>query len=260
LLYHAKINQEAKQINYLDSRAYTEDQVNYFPSVTTILGIIDKGANYNEWLKNNGRNADYLTQHALEVGQKVHNLIDLFNRNIPISNVSSEGGEIYSKEVWTKIDRYIDYYRTVRPTILATECSFVCNQFGYGGTIDKTCVIDNQTWLVDYKTGNEYPEHELQLAAYKVAWNLKYPEHKLDKAGILYLDALTKGAARKGNDRKQGVGWKLEEIEITDYLFDTFMNFFAGWKWKNPDWKPLFLTLPSEFSKEKIDEEIKTII
>src|SRR4030042_5041345 len=111
MIFFTNINQEAKQINYLDSRAYTEDSITYSPSVTTILSIIDKGANFYEWLKNNGRNADYLTQHALEVGQKVHNLIDLFNRNISISNISTEGQELYSKEVWTKIDRYVDFYR-----------------------------------------------------------------------------------------------------------------------------------------------------
>ena len=259
MIFFTNINQEAKQINYYDSRAYTEDQVNYFPSVTTILGIIDKGANFNEWLKNNGRNADYLTLHAMENGQKVHNLIDLFNRNIPISNVSSEGEEIYSKEVWTKIDRYVDFYRTAKPQILATECSFVCNQFGYGGTIDTIVIINGQTWLIDFKTGNEYPEHELQLAAYKIAWNLKYPEQKIEKTGILYLDATTRGADKKGA-RIQGAGYKLEEIEITDQTFDFFMNALNLFKWKNPNWKPLFLTLPSEFSKEKIDNELKTII
>jgi hypothetical protein len=259
MIFFTNINQEAKQINYLDSRAYTEDNITYSPSVTTILGIIDKGANFYEWLKNNGRNADYLTQHALEVGQKVHNLIDLFNRNIPISNIGSEGQELYSKEVWTKIDRYVDFYRTAKPEILATECSFVCKQFGYGGTIDCIISINGCRYLVDYKTGNEYPEHELQLAAYFTAWNLKYPEQKLDKAAILYLDATTRGADKKGA-RIQGAGYKLEEIGITDQTFDFFMNALSLWKWKNPDWKPLFLTLPSEFSKEKIDEELKTII
>lgn len=43
-----------------------------------------------------------------------------------------------------------------------------------------------QRWLIDFKTGNEYPSHWPQLISYKMAWD-SISEEKIDRIGCLYL-------------------------------------------------------------------------
>jgi hypothetical protein len=52
------------------------------------------------------------------------------------------------------------------------------DQYNYAGTIDFVCTIDGEDWIIDFKTGQgTYPEHALQISAYKHAYDL--PNAKL---------------------------------------------------------------------------------
>jgi len=257
-------NLDARQINWLDSRAYTNDKVNYYPSVTTILGIIDKGANFKEWLINNGRNSDYITMKAMDEGSQVHGLIERFciNPESPINCITydGEGREVhsYNKDVWTMFSRFIAFYRKVRPKLIAVEQALCDNELGYGGSVDIICEFNGLRWLIDNKTGSYiYDEYDLQMAAYSVLWNKTFPDLKIDRTAILHLDAQTRTEGK--GDAIQGKGWKLvtngdQNKYQNDFLL--FNNAFQLWHWRNPSWRPLFVELPDHYTRDEIDNEI----
>lgn len=261
----------------MDSRAYTNDQENWVPGVTTILGIIDKGDNFREWLKNNGRNADYLTVKALENGSATHDAIEKFNmdadRLVSYVEYDGEGKQrvVYNKEVWTMFGRYVDFYTRFRPRLFAVEQVLCSHERGYGGQIDMVCYLrlkpefvkdkwlimpceEEILWLIDHKTGNIYQESELQTSAYAMMWNDFFPDNKIQATGVLELDASTRTEGRTGS--VQGAGWSLrlhgDEAEYTR-LYDIFGGVHKTWKWKNPRWKPYFASMPDRFCRGEID-------
>jgi len=64
-----------------------------------------------------------------------------------------------------------------RPAFLASEATVVSRRYGYAGTLDAICVLDNRVTLLDVKTGRGvYPEVCLQLAAYAHADFLAGPD------------------------------------------------------------------------------------
>jgi len=59
------INSETNRIEFLDSRFYRDTRTGAMvPSVTTLLEAWPKGAQYYEWLKKNGENADAIRDEA----------------------------------------------------------------------------------------------------------------------------------------------------------------------------------------------------
>lgn len=266
----------------MDSRAYTNDNVNWFPGVTTVLGIIDKGDNFREWLKNNGRNADYLTVKAMENGSATHKAIELFNsdpeRAVSYMEYGSNGEEriMYNKEVWTMFSRYVDFYKKIRPRLFAIEQVLCSPDRGYGGQMDMVCYLkyrpekvdgkwkilpcdEEILWYIDHKTGNIYQESELQTAAYAMMWNDFFPDNKIQATGVLELDSATRTQGKSGS--VQGIGWSLrfhgDEEEYT-HLYGIFEGVYRTWKWKNPNWKPYFANMPDRFCRGEIDNELNS--
>jgi hypothetical protein len=159
------------------------------PSVTTVLGVLDKSgplvgwakretaacavrnlgmlvrmreaggdAAATDWLK---RIPDYQRDTAADIGTRVHALAEQINRGL-------------EPAVSTDEEPFIDAYRrfliAFRPRFLAVEAMVVSLRHQYGGTLDAVCVIEDDVWLVDLKTGvGLYPETGLQLAAYGAA-------------------------------------------------------------------------------------------
>lgn len=253
---------ETRQVNWLDDRAYTNDNTQWVPSVTEILGIIDKGTNFRNWLMTNGLNANYISMKAMEEGSQVHNLIQKFCSNpehpVICTTYNEDGKEIFSygREVWIKFMRFVEFYTRFKPKIIAVEQAICDYDLGYGGTLDLVLEINGERHLVDNKTGNEYPEHELQLSAYAILWNKIFPGLKIYKTSILYLDAATRTEGR--GDAIQGKGWKLsvqsdEEKYNNDFLY--FNNAFQIWKWRNKNWKPIFITLPDHATLSEINPD-----
>ena len=59
------INQESKQINFLDTRYYQRNG-EYYPSVTYVLQYFPKNKYFEEWLKNVGHNSDIIARKAAD--------------------------------------------------------------------------------------------------------------------------------------------------------------------------------------------------
>jgi len=116
----------------------------------------------------------------------------------------------------------VNYLESTKPKVLYTETTVFNVDHGYAGTLD--LITEDQggsIWMLDYKTGNRiYPEHGLQLSAYKNATHLKtkegkiIPMPKIDKTGIIHL---TKDAS-------------FSAIEVNE-PFEVFLHAYEVYKW-----------------------------
>jgi hypothetical protein len=222
----------------------------WLPSVTSILQVYPKGYGYELWLKQTGLNASHVLKEAGEIGSMVHELIDSFVKlpeNFKISYTNDDGKELYPFEVWELFCKAMEFFQIYKPEIIAHEFSFASDKLGYGGTKDMICKIDNQIWLIDYKSGNYVHEsHFLQLAAYAKAWDLLNPNYKIERAGILHLKAQT----RKLIDGKmQGNGWQIVPCDNIENDFDYFLYCQKIWNRVNPNAKPKIKEFPLSFTK-----------
>lgn len=60
------------------------------------------------------------------------------------------------------------FNKDYRPRWIEKEQRKVDIELGISGCPDRICVIDEKVSLIDYKTGNNYPWHRLQLALYQI--------------------------------------------------------------------------------------------
>ena len=249
---------EARQINILDERFY-QSQKNpeiYYPSVTTILDAYYKGYGFHDWLKQVGYNADTIVEKAAEQGSNVHNMIDLYIKGFKVSWVDDEMKQNYNLNEWEMFIKFIEFWETYNPDVLVSEFTMVSDELKFGGTVDFIGTINGERWLIDFKTSNYiHKTHELQLAAYAVMWNELNPEHPIERTGILWLNALTRGADKSGK-KIQGKGWQIKEFErpIED-AFKLFQHTQAIWNEENPNYKPKNLKYKMEFQRNKNEED-----
>ncbi len=90
------INSETNRIEFLDSRFYRDTRTGQMvPSVTTLLEAWPKGAQYYEWLKKNGENADAIRDEAGRRGSVVHNLTESLDLGNEVQLCDPDGGPRY---------------------------------------------------------------------------------------------------------------------------------------------------------------------
>ena len=163
--------------------------VSPLPSVTTIIGVLDKSgplvgwakretaacavrnldmlakmratggdAAATEWLK---KIPDYQRDTAADVGTRIHRLVEQLARGTE-PEVTAEEAPF--------IDGYRRFLAAYQPRFLAVEEMVASLRHRYGGTLDALAVIGGETWILDVKTGaGIYPETALQLASYASA-------------------------------------------------------------------------------------------
>lgn len=68
-------------------------------------------------------------------------------------------------------EAYLDWKRSTRLYLVASEVALVATDFKYGGTIDAIGLIDGKLALIDFKTSNHtHPDYIIQVAAYAHLW------------------------------------------------------------------------------------------
>jgi len=154
----------------------------------------------------------------------------------------NEDGKVnYSLDVWKMILKFADFWKQVKPELIATEYHLFSDEHQYAGTTDIICRIDGKIWLIDIKTSNSiHTSYNLQLAAYAKAWNETHNE-PIEGIAILWLKANTRGEKK---DKIQGKGWELKVIDNVEDNFTMFLKVYDIYKLENPDAKPSTETLP----------------
>ena len=234
-----------KQVQFIDSRYYTKDDIHWYPGVTNILNVVDKGSQYATWLNSNGFNADVLMLEAMDQGSHVHEAIQDFLNHKEVLFGNSEK-LFYTRNEWIMISRFIDFFTEFKPQTIAVEQVLVSDKLEFGTQLDYVCNLNGELWYIDHKTGSIYDSAYLQIAASIKLWNEYFPDKVIRKGAILHLDSTHRGRDKQGKSI-QGVGWKLIEVEELPKHWEDFTHIQAIWKRKNPDYKPFNLSYPASY-------------
>ena len=227
-----KILTKPNRIDFLDERFYhvadKDGQPIYFPSVTSILNEFGKGYGFNQWLMDVGSNSAIIANRAAESGSIVHEALHQLALGVEINWNDKVIGDYkyhsdhYSLEEWKGILKFKEFVDQTQPTGFNPESMVYSLNNKYAGTVDLVCDINGETYLIDYKFGeNIYETAFLQVSAYAKA--VEELGRKIDKVGVLHLKAKTRGADKRGKVI-QGNGWKLATHKYSiDQLFETFL-------------------------------------
>lgn len=166
------------------------------PSVTQVLGVLDKGEGLLNWVYDCGRQGiswRAVRDEAGREGSIIHYLIECSLKRAAPDLLPSEVEVVRTKILpafmaWQKWDR-----EHPNRELIASEVSLVSDAWKYGGTLDY--IYRNSSSgvnLVDFKTGSRvYPDMGYQLAAYCQLWGEHHPDCPVDNAYILRLDKET---------------------------------------------------------------------
>ena len=235
----------ARQITLTDGRFYQRDEERYYPSVTTVLSYFPKGRFFEAWLKEVGMNADVIMRRAGREGTQVHEAIEDYLKGEEVHWMDQWGKTKYSEKVWKMILKFVDFWETYKPKLVESEVHVFSDELKIAGTADLILEIDGELWMVDIKTSNHlHDTYDLQLACYTQSWNESF-ERPIDRMGILWLKASTRGESKK-KGIIQGKGWQLKETttpleeckRIFKHLYEIFLI-------KQPNIKPITEVLPT---------------
>lgn len=183
------VDQEKRilQVTTTDERWYVREGINqktglptydYIPSVTWIAGFYPKGIAFYKWLANKGWDeAEAIKSAAGDKGSKVHlaiaDLIDgkTIKINSKYLNKTTEKDEELTLEEYECIMSFADWFKKFKPKVLEREFVVFNEEQKYAGTVDLYCKIKDKEYVIDLKTSQYiWPEHELQISAYKHAF------------------------------------------------------------------------------------------
>ena len=229
------------------SRLYTHPTTGaQVPSVTTILGVLDKPAlprwaalevatyaieNKTAWESLPARDALTLlkgapwskSKNAADAGTNAHAYAEAILRGeTPVEPEDHEFAPLHGDA----IKNVRELIAHVKPTVVAVEATAWNATHGYAGTFDGLHIIDGQLTLVDLKTSKDvYPDYALQLAAYKYATHIILPDGtevpmpEIARCQIWHAP-------------KQGK-WKVVDITVEHDEFVAFTAALDVWRWKN---------------------------
>jgi len=152
------------------------------PGTTTIIGRFKESGGLIQWAYKSGREHERLVaqgktaprhlydvvQAAADAGTIAHDMIeaDIIGQDFTTPDAPAE---ILAK-AGNAFDQYRKWRRDSRIEIIATERSYVSEQYQFGGTVDGIGMdSDGQIVLLDWKTSNSvYADYLIQLAAYAI--------------------------------------------------------------------------------------------
>lgn len=224
---------ERVDITLFDERFYKYGDI-FAPSVTYILGCVyPSGHGLMNWVGDVGnKRAEEIRDEAAEDGSYVHEAIEkiLLGGFVTSKDISAMFKANRSLKVHRCLKAFLDWYEEYRPETVATEQTIWSDDPLYAGTLDYKCVINNEEWIIDFKTSKSiYPVNKVQLSAYNRADN-----GGKAKAGILHL----------GNTTKKK--YSFLEVEQEKY-WNEFRIFCQAFHTLYPNAKPNEETFPEKF-------------
>lgn len=232
------------QVTTVDERWYARPALDpitglpryeFVPSVTWITDSYPKGIGFYKWLADKGWDeAEAIKTAAGDKGSKVHQAIEqlISGKEVAMTdkflNKTIEQPEELSLEEYGCLMSFVDWFKMMKPIVIDKELTIWNDEHNYAGTLDLIAIIDDQLWVVDFKTSQYvWPTFELQLSAYAQAVKKILPPEHSDRT--INLAVLQLGYKRnKAN-------WKWTEIE------DQFPLFLAAqqiWKKEHENEQP----------------------
>lgn len=267
-----KINNEIKMIQYFDEHFYrriihmetSEDQVKWYPSVTTKLGIVEKYG-LDRWRGDIGnREADIRLGESQNRGSRIHKAWQVYQNDGSIGFWRWQIDEVKPEADFILQDQgeYLDFLKLhsfteiVKPEFLATEFILYSDKYGEAGTCDnilgikkgsymisgsKSLVLEGGTYIADLKSGKEvYDEAFMQEASYIAMYN----EMGLNKIWGDMKGALTLHTNAKTRGGIVGFSATLRTIPELREDFEDFRAVSKVWERKNKNAAPKDFTFP----------------
>jgi len=242
-----EISEDAKQITMPDSRYYRRNGA-YYPSVTYVLSYYPKGKFFEDWLKKVGYSSEYIVKKAGEEGTQVHEMIEAYLNGEELNFLNSLGNPAYHPDVWQMFLRFVEWWEEYNPKLIETEVHLFSDELKVAGTCDMVCEIDDELWIVDFKTSNNLQTtYDLQTAVYGKCYEECYGK-KADRYGILWL----KSSKRKGATGKmQGKGWEMyESSRSQEDNLDIFKTVKKLFDLENPKHSPIFTEFRTQVKRK----------
>ena len=228
-----------KKVDIFNERFYPRKigkETKWYRNVTTILGIIDKGYAFNEWLKNVGHNAEIIVDRAGKFGTDFHKLVELFLTKNKVSYYQIEGDEVYKTSLWERFNIWLEFYKENKFEVVETETVVYSDEHHYAGTCDLLAKINGKLQIFDWKTGTTIGNPEkLQMVAYMRAIEEMNGGQPIEKANLIHVPLV------KPNKK----GYRITEVPNSDELFEFFLATKKIFDMENKD-EPKLLTLPLE--------------
>jgi hypothetical protein len=164
---------------------YTNQYGEQVPGVTTVLNVLNKPA-LVPWANRmglQGIDTSKYTDEAASIGTLAHYLAvcDMKGEEPDLSDFT--GNQIERAQYGFKA--FLDWkseHVIEEPQLV--ERPLVSEEFGFGGQIDRWCLLDGVPTLIDMKTSSGlWPEHQYQVSAY---WKL-LKENGYDIKGVRLL-------------------------------------------------------------------------
>ncbi len=237
--------------------AYMKDGIEY-PSVTTILGMLDKpalkfwaancavdfiserieeiqnpsGPHVIEGIMRDARRAfETASGKAKDIGTAVHEMIHAHIHNAPIP-------EGVPPEAETGFLAFLEWEQKNAVVWLESELTLFSTLHGYSGTTDVVAEVNAHRYLMDFKSSKDfYPEYQVQCAAYLQALREEYSEQygDVENIGILRLDKET-GAPEF---RDVTCGWTAKAVafnKLTEYYYSAQKRRLKNNPWVEKYW------------------------
>lgn len=269
------IKEKAGTVEWFDDRWYKIERKNqptdYYPSVTTKLGVVAKDF-LAKWRGDIGnREADMRLFEAQERGKRIHSGWEtlckggavVFNPPMrpnfdeaQLAALSNEHTFIevvrHQEEMYqmTKLQRFLD---EVRPGILGSEVMTYSDTYREAGTIDNVFQIEEGEYLVngrtplflmggvyigDLKTGSMFDDNAyMQMAAYANAYE--------ERTGVRPIGSLGIHTGAKTKTGIPGLAVYVRTREELDQDFKDFRSASAIWERKHKDDRPETFDLPT---------------
>jgi len=197
---------------------FTGDKMLRLPSVTTILGLLNKPALIIWAVK---VTIDYISKHIKKVKKEMNDkeIFALFEEaKNEAKRIKEEAGELGSlahrwienhlsgvdisipDEIKPAVEAFLQWKKEVKLEVIKLEhtvWSIKRNSYGYAGTLDLVAKITlngkTKLYVIDFKTSKQfYPEMALQISAYRQAYNQQVKaKQKAVGNGILLLNKTT---------------------------------------------------------------------
>ncbi len=177
----------------MPTHPYKNELNKRIPGVTTVggnLGWKTRGLCWYFWDKGK-RGKDFDDTTEADDGSRGHYLIECW-----IKKTEPDKSK-FPPEVWkpaeTCFDNFLQWKESVHFQLLESELSLISEQNQCGATIDCIASIMGKKCLFDWKTGKGltvYPDHLVQIEAYRHIYDENFPNEKID--GGLHLLRIAK--------------------------------------------------------------------
>lgn len=172
-----------------DGHFYIENDIRY-PSVTTVLKLIEYDENMLQWAYNMGKyrqDINEIKNKACNFGTLTHsNLQSIVDPNMDKEDILKPNNPFEEFDLKKAINNFKSLFSDINYDTIYTEHTIIDPIEKYAGTLDWLAIVDNSLWLFDFKTSKRpYEKYLIQLGAYAHLIEYEGVYHYPDKAGII---------------------------------------------------------------------------